>query len=117
MITKLVLRVLDAEGVMLGAVVHHARIKGDGCVRAAGPVVMGMARAGIPSVLSVHWCDVHVETRVPLALPSVMPGQIVEVCAAGAPLMVVGPMPGPLPPVEQSGAVVPVPVGGLGARA
>jgi hypothetical protein len=114
--TKLVVRLLNAEGDLLGSVVHHAAIKGDGCLRAAGPVVCGIAHSGFPSSISLHWCDVNVEVRVPSPVPSVQAGQIVPLFDRGAPLIVVGPMPGPLPAITVGEVKVPVPVGGIGAH-
>ena len=116
MTTKLVIRLLDVAGQLLGSVVHHAQIKGDGCLRAAGPVVIAVECAGVPAFVSTHWCDVHVETRVPFASAGVRPGQLVPVCDVGHPLMVVGPIPVGLPPVTVGAVAVGVPVGGLGAR-
>jgi hypothetical protein len=46
----------------------------------------------------------------------VQSGQIVPLFDSHAPLIVVGPMPGPLPAVTVGEIKVPVPVGGLGAR-
>ncbi len=116
MTTKLVVRLLNAAGDLLGSVVHHAAIKGDGCLRAAGPVVCGIAQSGFASEVSLHWADVNVEVRVPSPAPSVQAGQIVPLFDAGAVLIQVGPMPGPLPPIVVGAVAVSVPVGGLGSR-
>lgn len=115
--TKLVIRLLDGEGQMLGAVVHHAAIKGDGCLRAAGPVVIIAERDGVPACVSTHWCDVHVETRVPFPWVPVKAGRVISIAAANAPLLVVGTPPVHLPPITVGSTAVGVPVGGIGARA
>lgn len=115
MTTKIVVRLLDAGGALLGSVVHHATIKGDGCLRAAGPVVCGIAESGAPTIVSLHWADVNVEARVPAPAPAVQAGQIVPLFDAGAVLIEVGPMPGPLPPIVVGAVAVSVPLGGLGA--
>ena len=115
MLTKIVLRLLDAEGALLGAVVHDAAIKGDGCLRAAGPVVVTVAQTGCPAVLSLHWCDVNVETRIAAPVPWVTTGQVVTLFDRDAPLIVVGPMPASLPPIVVGAVTVAVPAGGLGA--
>lgn len=115
MTTKLVIRLLDGDGQMLGAVVHHAAIKGDGCLRAAGPVVIAVERDGLPAFVSTHWCDVHVETRVPFVFVPVKAGRIVSIAAKNAPLLVVGVPPVHLPPITVGAVTVPVPVGSLGA--
>ena len=117
MTTKLVVRVLDAGGDLLASSVHQARIRGDGCLRAGGPVVTGVARTGWPSVLSLHWCDLHVEVRLPAPAVAVQAGQIVTWFEDDAILIRVGDMPGPLPPITVGESVaVAVPVGGMGAR-
>lgn len=116
MTTKVVVRVLDAAERLLGAAVHPAVVPGDGCLRASAPVVCGIAAAGQPATISVHWCDVNVETRVPLGGPGVRAGELLEVFPSGAPLITVGPMPNALPPVVVGGAAVAVPAGGMGTH-
>lgn len=115
MTSKIVVRLLDSAGEMLGSVVHHAAIKGDGCLRAASPVVCGIAQGGVPAEVSLHWADVNVEVRVPSPVASVQAGQIVPLFDAGSVLIEVGPMPGPLPPIVVGAVAVGVPLGGLGA--
>ena len=103
---------------MLGSVVHHARIAGDGCLRASGSVACGIAVAGVPVAASIHWCDVNVEVTVPLVdRPSAAAGDILSLFNVHDVLIRVGDMPQALPPVIVGEVAVPVPVGGLGARA
>ena len=117
MTTKLVIRVMDAGGAMLGSVVHHAAVKGDGCLRAAGPVVVGVAQSGFPTYVSLHWADLNVEVRVSSPFGSLQAGEIVTLFPSDAPLITVGQMPGPLPPIVVGTSVaVEIPVGGIGAR-
>jgi hypothetical protein len=113
--TKLVIRLLDGAGQMLGAVVHHAAIKGDGCLRASGPVVITAERDGLPAFVSTHWCDVHVETRVPFVFVPVKAGRVVSIAAKNAPLLVVGVPPVDLQPITVGSSAVSIPVGSLGA--
>lgn len=118
MTTKCVLRVLDAAGLMLGWVEHHAAVRGDGMVRTAHPVRVRLDVTGVPSALSVHWCDVHVEVRVALpAMGAIEAGRDVELLPAKHPLIVVGQPPQALPSVTVGRALaVEVPVGAVGAR-
>lgn len=116
MTTKLVVRVLDADGAMLGSVVHDAAVKGDGCLRAAGAVVCGIAHSGFAACVSLHWADINVEVRVPAPIPEMHAGDLVALFPADAPLITVGPMPGPLPPIVVGSTAVAIPVGELGAR-
>jgi hypothetical protein len=73
---------------------------------------------GMPRDVSIHWCDVNVETRVPIMgqiFREVKVGDMVTVFRYGSPMIQVGPMPGPLPPVTVKSVAVGVPVGQLGA--
>ena len=71
--SKLVLRLLDADGHLLGWCQHDAAVKGDGLLRAAGVVVLVLDAPGVPTSLSIHWADVNSEIRVPMpaGLPSI----------------------------------------------
>lgn len=62
---KLVVRLLNAQGVMLGWCEHQAMALGDGLLRASGPVVLVMDITGVPSEASIHWTDINAECRVP----------------------------------------------------
>jgi hypothetical protein len=115
--TKLVVRLIDGAGQLLGSAVHHAQIKGDGCLRAAGPVVIPVEQAGAPAWVSVHWCDVHVETRTPSPwTSSVRPGELIPVCDLGHPMMIVGPIPDRLPPITVGAVAIGMLAGGIGSR-
>jgi hypothetical protein len=113
---KLVIRLLDAEGALLGWQEHWARVKGDGCLRADGPVTIPVDTAGVPTTLSTHWTDLNVEVRVPFTAPvSVTPGDELRVFEPGAALIQAGTPPGHLPAVTVKRRIaVAVPVGGLG---
>lgn len=115
--TKVVIRVMAAGRQMLGSVVHHARIAGDGCVRASGRIACGIAVPGVPVEVSLHWCDVNVEVSVPLVgRPAAAAGEVLDIFAPNDVLIKVGEMPQALPPVVVGSAAVALPVGGLGAR-
>lgn len=114
--TKVVIRILDAAGTLLGAVVHQAAVKGDACVRASAPVIVVPEVSGLAAVLSVHWADVNVETRVPY-VAAVAVGQPVALFAPNAVLIEAGAMPHALPAITVRESVVAEPLtGGLGAR-
>lgn len=112
MTAKCIIRVLDAAGQMLGWVEHAASVRGDGCLRASGTVQVRLDVTGAPAWLSVHWCEMHVEARAALTMASVSAGSVVAVAKPGEVLLVVGPMPGPLPPVTVGSVSVVPPTGG-----
>jgi hypothetical protein len=116
--TKLVVRLLDTSGRMLGWVIHQAQIRGDGRIWTSGPLVIPIREAGTPHEISVVWADVNVETRLPCgAVRSVQAGEAVTVYAQASPVIVVGHPPHGLPPITVGESVrVTVPAGGVGAR-
>ena len=116
MTTKVVCRLLDAAGVLLGWSEVMAVARGDGRLWSPGPVSIYAEQSGASTELSVHWCDVNVETRVPFTV-SVAQGHDVIVAPQAVPLLVVGSPAGGLPAVTVRRRVaVSVPVGTLGAR-
>lgn len=116
--TKLVVRVLDAGGDLLAWTEVLGEARGDGRLWASRSYSAPVERAGVPAVLSVQWADVNVEARTPLALAAVAPGDVIPLQWAEQPIMTIGQMPGPLPPVTMRAAVaIGVPVGAVGGRA
>jgi hypothetical protein len=115
MTTKIVCRVLSDGHVLLGWVEHWAAVPGDGYLRAAGPVSVPIATAGRVVTLSLHWCDVNIEVRVPGPDQVVSPGDVIPLFPTHAPMIKVGDMPGPLPAVTVGSIAVGIPVGSLGA--
>lgn len=101
---------------MLGWCWHVAAMRGDGCLRSTLPVVLDVDEDGTSAVLSVHWADMNVETRVPVVV-STTRGQALTIFQAHAEMMRAGEPPTKrLPPVNTKHAVdVSVPVGQLGA--
>jgi hypothetical protein len=117
--TKMVVRVLDAEGVLLGWAEVMAEARGDGCLwpTSADQVVVISELSGVPAALSIHWADVNIETRVPcrntrrMALGELLPLQW------PGPMMQVGPMANGLPAVTVRAPItIGVPPAQLGAR-
>jgi hypothetical protein len=116
MTTKLVVRVLDAAGALLGWAEAAGTALGDGYIRVLGPLPVLIEVEGHPQAISIHWCDVNVETRVPFAaaVPGVRVGDTITL--ALDPAFRVGPAAGGLPSVTVRAPVaIDVPVGRLGA--
>lgn len=113
---KLVLRLITAENELLGWVEHGAVARGDGCLRSAGPVFIVVDAPGVPAALSIHWCELHVETRYPCPPGSVRVGEVVALFPAGDPMVTLGKPPVGLPAVSTKHAVsLGIPPGSLGA--
>lgn len=116
MTTKLVCRLLDAAGALLGWCDVQAVARGDGALWSPGPVAVPVDVSGQAAWLSTHWCDVNIETRVPCPVQCVAGGEVV-VASTAAPLIRVGPAAGGLPPVTlRRRLTVTVPVGAVGAE-
>lgn len=113
--TKTVIRLLDADGNMLGWCIHYAAIKGDGTLRASDNITITATDQGIVDEVSIHWVDINVETRVPSRF-MVTQGQTVQIFPYNTVLIECGHQAGGLPPVTVGSTEVPVPVGQLGAR-
>ena len=118
MIAKIVCRLLDAKGVMLGWCEHYAIARGDGCLRSDGRVVIPIERDGSPVVISLSWCEINTETRVPFP-PLKKPlsiGDSVSIYEDGNPMITVGKPPIGLPAVTVGRPIaVTIPTGALGA--
>lgn len=118
MLHKLVVRLLDADGALLTWAEVQAEARGDGCLWPSTRVVAchPCERSGIPTMLSVHWAEVNVETRVPITLPAVRAGDAtVNLTLGDTPIVRVGAAASGLPPVTVHRAVaVLVPAGCLG---
>lgn len=117
--TKLVLRLLAADGSLLGWTEVQAEGR-EGALWAIRPVAVCIEAAGVPETVSVHWADVNVEVRVPCTVTSaVTPGQIVGLpYGDGAPLITLGAPARGLPPVTVRQTVaIGVPSAVIGAAA
>jgi hypothetical protein len=114
MVTKLVIRLLDANGLLLGWKAVMALARGDGQLWAQEPVRVPIELSGWVTQVSTHWADVNVESRVALPEPiAVQAGKATVDLGIGV-LLVVGPMPGELPPVTvRDEIVVAPPIGSL----
>lgn len=116
--TKGVLRLLTAKGELLTWTEIVLEARGDGCLWPAKPLATfdPVERAGAAVTLSLHWCAVNVETRVPL-MPSIelTEGQVIDLPLPG-PLLRIGAQASGLPPVTiRRPVTVGVPVGVLAA--
>lgn len=112
MTTRLVIRLLDAQGGLLGWTEVMGLARGDGCLHL--PVcTVPVEIDGEPRTLSVHWCDLNVEARSSLA---------VGACRRGTPLVlnvppiVIGPPGRDLPAVTVTQpCAIDVPAGVIGS--
>lgn len=89
---KLVLRVLDADGVLLTWAEVQAVARGDGCLWAPSSVIVcePCERSGIPVTLSIHWTDLNVETQGSFSAPAVVQGALLTLVYDQRPLMTIG---------------------------
>jgi hypothetical protein len=111
---KLVIRLLDCDGKLLGWTEHAPLLLGDGTLRAAGPVVIPVEEAGVTAFVSTHWCDVNVETRVHAGTLTVAPGFQYACFRYKDVIVRVGEAATGLPPVTvKSHTVISVPVGSM----
>ena len=117
--TKLIVRVLDDDGALLAWTEVMAEARGDGCLwPKAQTFTACVEQSGTPASLSVHWADVNIEVRTPLAAGTLVAGAPVTLSFHGQPAMIVGQMPGALPPVTVRAPIsISMPVGALGAVA
>jgi len=117
MTVKIVCRLLDPQDTLLGWVVHQAVMRGDGCVRSDGPVTIYADRSGDIACVSLHWCDLNSETRIPCPVSKIVAGHTITVYPHDTPLIVVGTPPKRLPPTTVGAPVaIGIPVGQMGAR-
>lgn len=116
---RLILRLLDDSGQMLGWELCEAHVPGNGALVLSAPVVIPIDKPGLPTCLSVHWVDVNVEVKIPLTFNTF--------CNAGSSWMVnageiirVGPQADGLPPVTVRSSVgvsiLPAGMGLVGTR-
>ncbi len=105
LVTKLVIRILDGKGDLLGWAEAIGEARGDGKITVTGPTVVGIEMGGEAEFLSVHWCDVNVEIRSPMVRSRMRPGQLYRIPGEW-PAITCGPAAGGLPPVTVSTPVV-----------
>ncbi len=105
MSVKLVVRVLDADNRLLAWVPVWAEMRGDRGLHVTGVYSAPVEAVGVPVILSVHWTDMNVQSRVLLTdHPRVEPGMVVPLSWPG-PAITVGSDEGPLPAVTVRQAV------------
>jgi hypothetical protein len=111
---KLVIRLLDCDGKLLGWAEHAPLLLGDGTLRASGPIVIQVDEEGVTAFVSTHWCDVNVETRVHCEVLKVAVGSTFACFKYKDVIVRVGEAAGGLPPVTvKNHTVIAVPVGSL----
>ncbi len=116
LVTKLVIRILDAQDQLLGWAEAQGEARGDGKLWVSGPTLVGIERDGETAYLSVHWCDVNVEIRSVIERTLVQPGKIFRLPGEW-PAITCGPAAGGLPPVTvRSPVSIDVPLGAMGVR-
>jgi len=115
---KIVVRILSGEGALLGWAPLTAAAPGDQTLRATHPCVVTMEAPGRAEIISYHWADLHVQSRVPfpLAPVDVTPGMSFTLEFPDGVVFRFPTDEGPLPAVTVRGAVlVGVPAGGIGS--
>lgn len=119
MLTRLVVRLLDAAGTILAWADVYAQARGDGALWLMAPFQAVGEKSGSAVTVSVHWPDINAHVLIPLeaAIP-VQAQTIVTVPWGDQPILRIAPQ-GQYPPppvtVRQSVAVG-VPLGSLAAR-
>lgn len=115
---KIVLRLLDDDDALLGWTEIQAQARGDGCLWSPGPVVVVTDTSGVPAVVSLHWCEVNTEVRLPLPESRlVAAGQPLQLYDRATPIIVCGKVPGRLPAVTlRKPVAITVPVQQMGVR-
>lgn len=111
--TKVVVRVLSADGELLGWTQVQAEARGDGCLWAPSTTVVPFEATGRAATLSLHLADFHIESRMAIDVEA----RIGSGVTLAQPLLKLGDTPGYLPPVTVRSAPVTIamPVGVLGA--
>jgi hypothetical protein len=111
--TKCVLRLLTADNQLLGWGQVDAEARGDGYLSTRAPIPIHVDVAGTCAALSIHWCDLNVEVRVPPPIVEVTAGMTVLLQPGR--LLKAGEMPTDLPPVTiRQPTVVSIDVGMMG---
>lgn len=111
---KVVVRLMDDSGRMLGWAEDHAHARGDGKLWIEHPVAVPVIEDGLFTKISAHWADVNIEVRMPIVAPlPIVKGQIVPI-EAPWPVFDLGRPAGGLPPVVITRNVaITVPTGTL----
>lgn len=115
--TKLVIRLMTADGHMLGWCENRARAT-DGCLRANGPITMAIRENGDAAYVSIHWTDLNVVVDVQIPQTHVRGGDTASLFEDNAVMLQAGGVPTKrLPPVTVGGAVeIGIPVHNMGVR-
>lgn len=111
---KIVARVLDAAGALLGWGEIAVSPRGDATLRSvSGPLVVKVDTSGEAHVISYHWADLNVQKRVPYpgGATALQAGQSVQFSFPDDVVLSLPSDEGPLPAVTVGASVVSVPVG------
>ena len=102
---------------MLGWAEVQGWAPGNGKIRITESTAIGIERDGIPAFLSIHWCDVNVETISPLTVRGVSHVGDVLTIPGYWDAIQCGEMPTDLPATTvREPILIGVPVGNMGAR-
>ena len=109
------MRIIDADGALLGWAETWGEMPGDGTVRLARGAAVAVERSGAAARVNVHWVDLNVNATVPIAAIECVQGQIVEI----QPLVALSfaSSEASLPAVTVGRAVIEVQAGTIGAGA
>lgn len=114
LVTKLVVRLLDPGGMLLGWAEVQGQARGDGCLWVEEQTIIQLEHDGTVAFLSIHWCDVNVELRSEVERAQVKFGEVMTLPGDWE-AMRVGPAAGGLPPVTVRQSVsIGIPVGNFG---
>jgi hypothetical protein len=110
---RLIVRLLDEAGALLGWAPLRVEARGDAMLRASHGLALTVEQAGLAYALSFHWADVHIQRRVLVGPLAVSVGQQVPVVGAGEVVWILPSDTGPLPAVSVRGASIAVPTGAM----
>ena len=104
--TKIVVRILDESGALLGWAPLIAEARGDCKLHATHACAVPIEQSGTAVVVSYHWADVGVQTRVPFGPLQLSAGRSVELSFPAGVVISLPSDDGPLPPVTVRGTTV-----------
>lgn len=97
--TKIVVRILDAAGALLGWTPLLAEARGDQTLRASHVCVVPIEQSGTATVVSYHWADIGVQKRVPFGPVDLFEGALIELKFPDGVVLTLPSDEGPLPAV------------------
>lgn len=115
MTTKVVIRVLDAGGRLLGWTEVQARMRDGALWSPQSTILVPIEASGEPAEVSHHWADLDVEWRTPLRSSPLAPGHVFALTYQAELLRVGSPNRGLPATTTRSSVTATVPVGMMGA--